>query len=167
MSFIASFMCIIVLLVFFWKNTSVVKRIVAMNFEPYTFNDYVEMIICYGEAGRNANRAALIFEERHGRRPDHKTITRKINNMRETGSMNRRRERVPNLAREEVVLEAVATNPEISLRQIEMGHRIPKSTANDILRRHHVHPYHFTPVQELSARDHQLRMNFCRELLVL
>jgi hypothetical protein len=44
--------------------------------EMYSAADYVEMLIIFGECGRNAREAARIFSDRFPDRPspDHKTI---------------------------------------------------------------------------------------------
>jgi hypothetical protein len=51
----------------------------------YSAADYVEMLIIFGEYGRNAREAARIFSDRFSDRPsDHKTILRVLARAQET-----------------------------------------------------------------------------------
>jgi hypothetical protein len=56
--------------------------------EMYSAADYVEMLIIFGECGRNAREAARIFSDRFpDRPPDHKTIFRVLARAQETGEV--------------------------------------------------------------------------------
>lgn len=67
----------------------------------------------------------------------------------------------------EQVLDIVEQDPEVSVRGIENMFGIPKSSANDILRKFHIHPFHFTPVHNIIDVDHVSRVNYCNDMLEL
>jgi hypothetical protein len=95
--------------------------------EMYSAADYVEMLIIFGECGRNAREAARIFSDRFPDRPspDHKTILRVLARAQETGKV------LPNLneigggartartlANEEAILNIVEEDGTRSIREI-------------------------------------------------
>ncbi|KAL1490093.1 hypothetical protein ABEB36_012835 [Hypothenemus hampei] len=56
----------------------------------YTAAEYTEMIILFGECGRNAREAARVYGERFPKRlryPDHKTILHVLARSREIGAL--------------------------------------------------------------------------------
>lgn len=124
-----------------------------MNRYQYSYQEYTQMIMCYGKADENANEASRIYEQRYGRKPDPHTILRAYHKLVEKGEFKQTREREIN-ERFEEVLDAVHNNPEVSVREIERNIGIPKSTANDILRTFKINPYHFTPVHNIIDVDY-------------
>lgn len=84
----------------------------------YSAADYVNMVIIYGECGRNAREAARVFSERFPARnnPDHKVILRAIQRMQEANEVLPSRSEIGGAARlvrtvenEEAILDAFAT----------------------------------------------------------
>uniref|UniRef100_T1GNF0 DUF4817 domain-containing protein n=1 Tax=Megaselia scalaris TaxID=36166 RepID=T1GNF0_MEGSC len=107
--------------------------------DAYSFEDYTEMVIIYGEAGRNSRQAARIFEERFGRKPDHKTILRVVSQLKEKGTFKKNREHNINEVVEEKVLDLVTENPEIK--------NVGEDISTVILQRDGV-PVHFSRVMD-------------------
>lgn len=56
-------------------------------------------------------------------------------------------------------------DPSTSVRVIQRRTGIPKSTAQEILKRFSYHPYHVLRVQTLLERDHYPRVIFCQQML--
>lgn len=66
---------------------------------------------------------------------------------------------------DEHVLNSVRRDPTISTRRLSIQLGISKNKVWRVLRRNHLHPFHYTPVQELLPVDLPNRANFCRLLL--
>jgi hypothetical protein len=101
---------------------------VLQNFaEMYSAADYVEMLIIFGECGRNAREAARVFSDRFPDRPspDHKTILRVLARAQETGKVLLNRYEIGGgartartLANEEAILNIVEEDGTRSIREI-------------------------------------------------
>jgi hypothetical protein len=131
--------------------------------EMYSAADYVEMLIIFGECGRNAREAARIFSDRFPDRhsPDHKTILRVLAKAQETGKVLPNRNEIGGsartartLANEEAILNIVEEDGTRSIREI----------AQEL---HRLHPFHYTStrVQHLEPGDYPARKNVCVWLL--
>ncbi|KOB73943.1 Uncharacterized protein OBRU01_07273 [Operophtera brumata] len=66
---------------------------------------------------------------------------------------------------QDIVLNKVAEDSTISVRDIARREGIAKSTVHRILKRRKFHPYHVTRVQTLQPRDFAARVTFCRLML--
>lgn len=66
---------------------------------------------------------------------------------------------------EEGVLDSVAEDPTISVRNVARQFQISKCTVNNILKEQLLHPYHMQKVQGLSIDDYPVRIQFCTWLL--
>jgi hypothetical protein len=95
--------------------------------EMYSAADYVEMLIIFGECGRNVREAARIFSDRFPDRPspDHKTILRVLARAQETGKVLPNRNEIGGgartartLANEEAILNIVEEDGTRSIREI-------------------------------------------------
>lgn len=136
----------------------------------FTNEEYVDMLLIYGEAGRSTSLARQLYRERYpGRRVPHSSTFEAIRRrLAETGSFRARsydrgRQQIPGV--EDRVLGLVADNPRISTRRIAVRIGVSNSTVHNVLRRHQYHPYHFQPVQGLEQRDYASRNLFCEWLL--
>jgi hypothetical protein len=72
------------------KNVSVKLNLTSQCVTcTYLATDYLEMIIIFGECGRNAREAAKVFSERFPNRyhPDQKVIPRAMARTQETGQV--------------------------------------------------------------------------------
>lgn len=133
----------------------------------YTADEVVEILITFGECGRNYRLTARTYAERfpYRRHPDHRQVSH-IERRSRNNPLHRQRQRNrlenTNDTRLLSVLGMVHLNPNISTRQIERELGIPQSTASRLLRSVQYHPYHITLVQELSKADCVLRIQFCR-----
>lgn len=130
----------------------------------YLPEEIMDMAICLGASDGNFRQASRIYAQRHpGRRhPDYKTIKHCVQRLKDGHvKRHRRRRQVPSLP--EIGVLGVATlNRNISLRQIERLHNVPRSSASRFLRNNKFHPYHITLHQELNDNDHRRRLRFCQ-----
>lgn len=141
---------------------------------PYSNDEYLQMIIIYGECNRNANATVREYAARfpNMRHPSVHVILRLIQRVSETGSVLPSRngaggptENVRNVAIEEAVLEAVEEDPTRSVRTMARLCGTSATQTHRILRRNQHHPYHYTRVQHLEPADYPRRLEFCRWLL--
>ncbi|XP_018393522.1 PREDICTED: uncharacterized protein LOC108772487, partial [Cyphomyrmex costatus] len=136
--------------------------------ENYSAQEYADMVIVYGEAGRNARFAARLYAEQFPGRahPTYNVILRCIRRLRETGSVlriphhNGGRMRV-RVNVEERILEAFEENPRNSIRRAAHALGVSRFVVHRTLRENQLHPYHFQRVQQLLERDLLPRICFC------
>lgn len=130
----------------------------------YTPLEIVNMIKIIGECHDNYRAAQRLYAVRYpnARHPDRKTM-RNLTRRAEQGSMTRKRRKTG--PREHVLLgvRAIVTeNPNISTRDIERRHGVPRSTISRVLRYFKFHPYHICLTQTLEGGDFARRLRFCR-----
>jgi hypothetical protein len=123
----------------------------------YSAVDYVEMLLIYGECGRNARAAARMYAQRFPNRNhlNHKvilsTVARTIEtghilpNRKETGGAPRTVRTVEN---EEAILDAIEEGTE-SIREVAQELNISKTSVH-VMKTERRHPYHYTRVQHLQ-----------------
>jgi hypothetical protein len=130
---------------------------------PYSDEEYLDMVLLYGECNQNATAAAEEYAARfpHRRRPNPHVILRLISRARHTGSLNLTLKGVvgaPRTARvhavEEAVLEAVKQDPRRNVQVISQMCGSSKSTTHQIIKGDHLHPYHYIRVQHLREEDY-------------
>lgn len=81
-------------------------------------------------------------------------------------NINRGRQRfVRNVVNEELVLDLVHENPELSVRRIAATTGISPSVVWRILNQNNMHPYHRQRVQELLPRDFPARLIFSQSVI--
>lgn len=139
----------------------------------YTFREYADMYMVFGQTNGNFRAAAILYAETYPNRihPDPNVFQRLDQRLRETGTfvprvLDRGRPRVrrtPQL--EEQVLEIVAETPTTSSRSVGRQAGIDHGLVLDIVRDEHLHPYHYSKVQALSPTDFEPRMELCNWLL--
>jgi hypothetical protein len=104
--------------------------------------DYVEMLIIFGECGRNATEAARIFSDCFPDRPspDHKTILRVLARIQETGKVLPNRNEIGGgartartLANEEAILNIVEEDGTRSIREIAQEVDISSRSVHRVL----------------------------------
>jgi AraC-like DNA-binding protein len=122
--------------------------------EMYSAADYVEMLIIFGECGRNAKEAARIFSERFPDRPspDHKTILRVLARAQETGKVLPNRNEIGGGARSArtlAILNIVEEDGTRSIREIAQEVDISSRSVHRVLNENRLHPFHYTRVQHL------------------
>ncbi|KOB77783.1 hypothetical protein OBRU01_02534 [Operophtera brumata] len=135
----------------------------------YSAQEYCNMHFLYGECGGNASAAAALYRERYpnARHPDYRVFIR-VHSCYLEGRIPGRglggtSEGRPQLIdAQDIVLNKVAEDSTISVRDIARREGIAKSTVHRILKRRKFHPYHVTRVQTLQPRDFAARVTFCR-----
>lgn len=118
--------------------------------------------------GREAQRlyAELYPNRRH---PSHTLFSRIHQRLREHGVLEHRGRDSASSAdvhTEERILGLVRRNPSLSTRRIATMLHLPQTSVWRVIHTEKLHPYHTTPVQELTANDKILRAEFCRTLLL-
>ncbi|KYN24353.1 hypothetical protein ALC57_04045 [Trachymyrmex cornetzi] len=121
----------------------------------YAPTEVVDILITFGECGRNYRLTARTYTERF---PNRRYPTaQQIMNIERRSRNNplqreRRRNRLHNNndPRLLAVLAMVHQNPHISTRQVERELGIPQIMVHRLLRSVNYHPYHITLVQELK-----------------
>lgn len=76
-----------------------------------------------------------------------------------------RRRFIRSVENEELILELVQNNPELSCRRISANTAISSSVVWRILRENNLYPYHRQQVQELLPHDHDARFIFAQTIL--
>ena len=140
----------------------------------YTSDEYTDMIIMYGEAGRNAALAARLYAQEfpdRERHPSHQVIMRCVQRCRETGSvLQARRDGGPRrqvrVEDEERILRAFEENPGNSIRRAARALGLSRNVVHRTLRQNGLHPYHYQRVQQIFARDAEQRIYFCEGMLL-
>jgi hypothetical protein len=137
-------------------------------------DEYLEMVIMYGECNRNANEATRQYAIRFPQRnhPSSNAFLRLIARAGTTGSLMPQKNGlvgVPRTARtpevEEMALDAFLQEPTTSIRTISRLYGVSKSLVQRVLKENHQHPYHYTQVQHLQPQDYPARVEFCQWLL--
>jgi hypothetical protein len=137
----------------------------------YTNHQYVEMLLLYGECGRNARAAATMYGQRHPgvQQPSKTTILLTVRRAQRTGSVARvnppgRPRTATNEANSAAVLAYVHVNPHTSSRDIEQQSGVSSRSVLRILHSNRFHPFHVHCHQGLEDRDYPCRVDFCNWL---
>lgn len=134
----------------------------------FTFEEYADMHLIYGEARCNTREAERLYAERfpNRRHPSRNTFAAVHRRLRETGSFkpsggtgHPRTART--VAFEEEVLERIAEQPSTSTRAIANEMNAAHQTVWRVLHEQLLHPYHLQKVQALGPLDYQPRVDFC------
>lgn len=134
----------------------------------YTDEDYLNMVICYHDAGELLSSARRLFHERHGRLLNLRTILGAVQRQRETGSFRPRTEGAgrpgyPSRL-EDNVLDFFRRYPHASSADAAKRFNVSAHYALDVLHRNGLYPYHIMRVQEILPPDCEKRMEFCQWL---
>ena len=76
------------------------------------------------------------------------------------GTSGRPRSTTPDT--EDAILDAVAQNPRISTRQVDMQMNVPRVTVWWLLREQQLYPYHLQQIQALAPKDSSGRLTICQ-----
>jgi len=136
----------------------------------FTSEEYADMIFLYGKADGSSAAARRMYSEKFPRRPlpNERVFVSTFSRLRQTGSVLKPTGgRTSGLSRrvEEEVLNLVEENPTTSVRKLSRLTPPSKSTIHRIIKKHQLHPYHYTPVQALHDGDFQRRLDFCEEIM--
>lgn len=139
----------------------------------YTNEEKLDMILIYGECGKNSKAAKRLYCERFRNRPmpSDKMFAKLAKNMGESGSFEKKRNVFkPRTARDEehtvAVLARVFVDPHISIRQLATETDISYSSIQRILKDNKLRPYKIHLHQGLVPGDYERRLNFVAWLAV-
>ncbi|KAJ3662182.1 hypothetical protein Zmor_006538 [Zophobas morio] len=135
--------------------------------------EYLEMMLIYGECNRNAAAAVREYTGRfpNRRHPHQHVFHRLLHRAREEGSFQPSRKgragapRNVRVGAEEQVLENMEADPRRSVRCVAQMSGCSRSTTHRILQERRLHPYHYTRVQHLRPTDYPRRVHFAQWLL--
>lgn len=135
----------------------------------YTFEEYADIHMIYGEARGNARAAARLYRERfpERRHPHYSTFIDTHRRIRETGTVeaNKRSCGVTRRVRGEEnvqeVLDRFADNPSTSTRAICHELNLSQSSVWRIAHEEKLYPFHLQKVMAITAEDYAPRMTFC------
>lgn len=136
----------------------------------YTFVEYRDMIMCYGEAKSNSSKAQRIYREKYPTRqvPNVRTFIDVHRRLGEDGcfkkakvdSGRRRTHRTVN--NEENILQRVENNPGISTRKISTAlQTINRESVRQVLKDQLLYPFHLQKVHHLLEGDNLPRVQYC------
>lgn len=138
----------------------------------FTPNEYVDMLLIYGECRKNSRQAAQLYRERFPDRmaPSHPTFANVERKM-HTGSFPSPKgvEHSRPTRNEENVINTLAfmeVNPHASIRCAAEGIGIDKSLVQHILVKNGYHPYKIHLVQELRPNDPDRRLDFIVQIII-
>lgn len=137
----------------------------------FTSREYAEMHFVYGFCDGNARAAQREYRARYPNRrvPSPEVFSRLHLRLLERGTVFKQRNEVGpvrhNVNTEELVLNMVEENPQISSRQVANDVGVSQWKVLSILHKNQFHPYHFIEVQGLEPQDYVPRVQFCRWLL--
>lgn len=136
----------------------------------YTNAEYTDMLLVFGYCQGNGRECVRVYSERFPNRriPSHATFAAVERRLRETGRFapnttdygRQRFVRLPEV--EEEILERVGEDPEVSTRRVGREIGVSKDVVHRVLKDQLLYPYHKMPVQDLSQRDPEMRLDFCR-----
>lgn len=138
----------------------------------YSNEDFLNLLIIYGECNRIIARTCRVFADRYPNkpRPDNKTVRILLKNCLEFGSFHPKISRVkPLLDDEDVeinVLAFFAAHGEASVRDAATHLRLPFKTIHRILKKHKWKPFCYATAQHLEAGDFIRRIEFCEWFLL-
>lgn len=139
----------------------------------FTYDEYVDMLMIYGECRRNSRRATELYRNRFPDRitPGKNTFAYVEQKLRHgsfpTGKHQNPRRRP--IATDDNVINILAyiqVNPHISTRSLQQELGISKSTVQRVLKHYKCHPFKIHLTQSLTPADPERRLNFIAEMLV-
>lgn len=140
----------------------------------YSAEEYLNMILIYGECHQSANLALRVYRERYGethRCPTNpRTITRAIQRIRENRRVDPDTDREGVITRrlpvwqEYQILQHFERTPTSSLRRAERLFNVHRNAIHSVLKREKWHPFKFCKVQALLPRDRPVRVAYCQWL---
>lgn len=138
----------------------------------FSNEDFINLMLIYGECDKVFNRTCAVFIERYPEapRPTPDTIRRMLFNCRTHGSFKTKKLRrirpvIDDQINEVNVLAYFNAYPEASLRNAERDLDITYVSICRILKKHKFHPFSFQLVQHLRPEDYARRVHFCEWLL--
>ena len=136
----------------------------------FSNEEYADIIYVYGFCDGNALAACREYERRfpNRRQPSRRVFSNSFQRLRECGISKRQklgRNIIHTAEQEEMVIDSVLNEPEISTRRISINLGLSQSFVWKTLNREVLHPFHKQAVHNLVAGDAEQRLIFCRWLL--
>lgn len=136
----------------------------------FTRDEYVDIVYCYAFCGSNESEARREYEARYPERriPDRRVFGTTYRRLRATGGVDPRANfegSVPAAGAGAEAVRLVETYPTLSTRRVAGIVGLSQSSVWKTLKRERMHPYHYSPVQELIPPDCPKRMDFCNWLI--
>lgn len=137
----------------------------------FTYDEYVDMLLIYGECHKNGRRAQNLYSQRYPNReiPSYRTF-RNVEQKLRSGSFPSGRAQTPRRKRVRTedsninILAYVQAYPHVSTRLVGEELGIGKSTVERTLKDYKYHPYKIHLVQGLTPEDPERRLNFIAEM---
>lgn len=130
-----------------------------------------DMLCVYVQENYSCLAAARRYEEMYPNRvqPNRKTFSNIFSRLGETGQFKPKSDvgRPTHLSvdQEDEILVRIVDNPQLSTRRLSAMTGVSQSSVFRILKKANLRPYHFTPVQNLLAGDHPVRLNFAQWMI--
>lgn len=139
----------------------------------FTYDEYVNMLLIYGECRKNSRRARDLYRERFPNRttPSKNTFAYVEQKLRH-GSFPSGKQQIPRrkpIQTEDNVINILAylqVNPHISTRCLQQECGVSRTTIQRILKNHKYHPFKIHLTQGLTPSDPERRLNFIAEMTV-
>lgn len=138
----------------------------------FTNDDFLNLIIIYGECNRIVERTCRVFAERYPNRPNATgdIVRRLLKNCRQFGQfktkINKNKPLVDNDINEINVLGYFTASPNASIRDCERDLTLSTRTIHRILKKHKWKPFSYHLVQHLQLGDLPRRVEFCEWFLM-
>ncbi|XP_023310007.1 uncharacterized protein LOC111691430 [Anoplophora glabripennis] len=127
-----------------------------------------DMICVFAQANFNGHAAARRYEHMYPNRlqPNYKLFRNLYNRLGESGSFrpksNHGTPKSITVDEEEEILIRVSENSGMSTRRLSAATGVSQSSICRILKKEMLHPYHYTPVQQLLPQDLPARLQFAQ-----
>lgn len=134
----------------------------------YTFEEYADMLHVYGFTDGNGDAAVREYSIRFPNRPtpNRRTFEKVHQRLQETGNVGLRKGERP-AVNHGVVFGEIENDPRTSCRKISLHTGLSKPTVHRNLKANNYHPYHHTKIQNILPPDHAMRLQFCRQYLLI
>lgn len=138
----------------------------------FEYDEYADILFCYGLCSGNAAAARRTYVERFPNRrvPNVRVFSTTFRRIRESGRVDRRRgdsgrPRLYAPEEEEEILTLFQNDPSISTRAAARRLGLSQWKVWFTVHTARLHPFHYTPVQALEEGDPVRRMEFCRFMI--
>lgn len=139
----------------------------------FSNEDYLNLMIIYGQCNKVIARTVRTFQERFPNRPrpTKDTVTRVLKNLGEHGTFRITKiKKTKPISDNDVtqinVLAYFTANPTASLSEALRDIGVGRSSIWNILNKFKFHPYLYLPVQHLKDQDYLKRVQFCETLVI-
>lgn len=153
-------------------SSVVLLQLVKMSRSGYTNEDFLNLIITYGECGRIIERTCRVYAEKYPDRPrpTGDVLRRLLHNCTAFGSfLPKTTKNKPVVDGDDTQVTVIAyfnAHPTNSLQDAERDVGVSRKSIHRILQQNKWHPYKFQRVQHLRETDFEARVQFCEWFLL-